>query len=318
MSDTFIYSGNSVPPGGTVGQVLTKVGGPNYYTAWRTLEVATGDGQPGDPQNIALSGDISGTGTTSILTTLTSTGVTAGTYNNSATSVRPFTVDIKGRITAIGSAVTVTPAFGSITSKPTSLAGYGITDAPTTTGTGASGTWGINVTGSSASCSGNATTATTASNVAATADQAIVNQQNGNTSAWFGRILSKNATSDRAAFLGTYAGIAGVFSHNNALNAWADLYVNTVDGSSGGSVRLPSTVFINGNQALHTGNYTSYSPSLTGTGASGTWGINITGSAGSVAAANVSGLGTIATQNSDNVSITGGSIDGLTYDDGTY
>jgi hypothetical protein len=140
MSDAFIYSGNSIPPGGDVGQVLTKVGGPNYYTAWRTLD-----------QSIVLSGDVTGTGTASILTTLTSTGVTAGTYNNSATSVSPFTVDIKGRITAVGSAVTITPSFSSITSKPTTLAGYGITDAPTTTGTGASGTWGINITGSAGS-----------------------------------------------------------------------------------------------------------------------------------------------------------------------
>jgi hypothetical protein len=30
------------------------------------------------------------------------------------------------------------------------------------------------------------------------------------------------------------------------------------------------------------------------------------------------GLGTIATQNSNNVSITGGSIDGVTIDGGTY
>lgn len=35
----------------------------------------------------------------------------------------------------------------------------------------------------------------------------------------------------------------------------------------------------NGNQVLHAGNYTSYSPSLTGGGASGTWSINITGNA---------------------------------------
>ena len=33
------------------------------------------------------------------------------------------------------------------------------------------------------------------------------------------------------------------------------------------------------NKVLHAGNYTSYSPSLTGNGASGSWGINITGSA---------------------------------------
>jgi len=37
-----------------------------------------------------------------------------------------------------------------------------------------------------------------------------------------------------------------------------------------------------GNQVLHAGNYNSYSPTLTGTGASGTWGISITGSAGSL------------------------------------
>lgn len=36
---------------------------------------------------------------------------------------------------------------------------------------------------------------------------------------------------------------------------------------------------------LHSGNYNSYSPTLTGGGASGTWGINITGSAGSASTA---------------------------------
>jgi hypothetical protein len=35
-------------------------------------------------------------------------------------------------------------------------------------------------------------------------------------------------------------------------------------------------------EILHAGNYTTYSPSLTGSGASGTWGINITGNAGTV------------------------------------
>lgn len=137
-----------------------------------------------------------------------------------------------------------------------------------------------------ATLSGNATTATTASGVSASADQAIVNQNNGNSHVWYGRILSKNATSDKAAFLGTYAGIAGVFSHNNALNAWADLYVNTVDGSVGGDVRLPSNTFINGNQSIHAGNYNSYAPTLTGTGASGTWGISVTGNAATATNAN--------------------------------
>jgi hypothetical protein len=72
--------------------------------------------------------------------TLTPTGVNAGTYNNSSTQITPFTIDAKGRITGVGSLITITPSWTSITSKPTTLAGYGITDGapinnPTFTGT---------------------------------------------------------------------------------------------------------------------------------------------------------------------------------------
>lgn len=80
-------------------------------------------------QSITLSGDATGTGATAITVTLANSGVTAGTYNNVATEVRPFTVDSKGRVTGIGTAVTIAPLFSSIASKPTTIAGYGITDA---------------------------------------------------------------------------------------------------------------------------------------------------------------------------------------------
>jgi hypothetical protein len=46
-----------------------------------------------------------------------------------------------------------------------------------------------------------------------------------------------------------------------------------------------STLSYNGNTVLNAGNYNSYAPTLTGGGASGTWGINITGSAGSASSA---------------------------------
>lgn len=50
--------------------------------------------------------------------------------------------------------------------------------------------------------------------------------------------------------------------------------------ASDGTVTQNGNLVINGsNQVLHAGNYNSYAPTLTGTGASGTWGISITGTA---------------------------------------
>ena len=59
-------------------------------------------------QTVTVSGDATGSGATTIALTLTGSGVTAGTY-------RSVTVDAKGRVTA--------------GTNPTTLSGYGITDA---------------------------------------------------------------------------------------------------------------------------------------------------------------------------------------------
>lgn len=80
-------------------------------------------------QTITLSGDVTGSGATAITVTLANSGVTAGTYNNNGAEVRPFTVDAKGRVTAIGAAVGIAAPWAGITGKPTTLGGYGITDA---------------------------------------------------------------------------------------------------------------------------------------------------------------------------------------------
>ena len=70
-------------------------------------------------KTITISGDASGSGTTSIALTLANSGATAGTYKS-------VTVDAKGRVTA--------------GTNPTTLSGYGITDAAPSTHVGATGT----------------------------------------------------------------------------------------------------------------------------------------------------------------------------------
>ena len=112
-------------------------------------------------QTITISGDATGTGTTAIGLTLANSGVTAGTYNSSSTQHSPLSIDAKGRVTSVGTAVTITPAFSSITGTPTTLGGYGITDALSSSG----GTVTGNITMSGATVTG-IPTPTNASDVA--------------------------------------------------------------------------------------------------------------------------------------------------------
>lgn len=62
---------------------------------------------------------------------LSTTAVTPGSYG-SATQVGTFTVGATGRLTSAG-LTTITPTFSSLTGTPSTLAGYGITDAYTKT-----------------------------------------------------------------------------------------------------------------------------------------------------------------------------------------
>jgi hypothetical protein len=90
-------------------------------------------------RTIAATGDatysVSFDGSTNVTAaiTLANSGITAGTVNSTATALTPITFDAKGRATGTGAAVTITPAFSSLTSVPTTIAGYGITNAYTKT-----------------------------------------------------------------------------------------------------------------------------------------------------------------------------------------
>ena len=166
---------------------------------------------------------------------------------------------------APSSYVTRWPNFSEIGSKPTTLAGYGITDAPTKTGSGASGTWGISISGTAANAN----------------------------------FLKKNSTFN-------YSGQAGLQYYDNDIqtttngNAWSApskgwhqilhmplsvanffteiaLPVNDVNGLAWRQRRGNS--YYGWYRLLDSANYTSYTVTKTGGGASGTWGIGISGNA---------------------------------------
>jgi len=140
----------------------------------------------------------------------------------------------------------------------------------------------MNINGSSTSCSGNAATATTATNLSGgTINGLTLNQYNANNPRLYA------ATTGATGLLGVDS--AGTFKYQlygdgtnyGFLNgAWAGWDLQKV-------INGELSLWVSSVQrtVLHSGNYTSYAPSLTGSGASGTWSINVTGSAGSATTA---------------------------------
>ena len=160
-------------------------------------------------------------------------GVSAGTY-------RSVTVNAQGHVTS--------------GSNPTTIAGYGITDAPTKTGGGASGTWGINISGNAAS----ATTANTA------------------------KIISGFAYIDDGTWghsTGTY--ITGFREIGGGSIQWRAEDGRLYERIDGTFWQREGTY-----EVIDTSTVNNYAPTKTGGGASGTWGINITGNATSATTAN--------------------------------
>lgn len=113
---------------------------PTTVTATGTVAGSNLSGTNTGDQTIALSGDVSGTGTGAIVTTLGTSGVTAGTYGN-GTSYPTFTVDAKGRITLAGTESISSLGTGTVTSI---VAGTGLTGGTiNNAGTIALGTSGV-------------------------------------------------------------------------------------------------------------------------------------------------------------------------------
>lgn len=163
-------------------------------------------------------------------------------------------------------------------------------DAPTKTGGGASGTWGINVTGNAATSTLNIIQDTRA-----------------------GALTPNDYADYRTSYEFTDQVIGGDWHSAITPKGWSDGYAAwQLWGPSSTTTHenwyLRSGVNTTWNPLrtiLHSGNYNSFAPTLTGTGASGTWGINVTGSSGSTTgnAATATNLSTNRTNWSSNGTI---------------
>jgi hypothetical protein len=142
--------------------------------------------------------------------------------------------------------------------------------APTLTGTGASGTWGISISGNAATAT-TATTATTA-NALNTGNSYTISGLTVSTNPGYFR---KNQTD------GSYTSAALWTESYGATTTGIAFHISGVVGKFL-EMRTSGILYWNSDVVLSSGNYNSYAPTLTGTGASGTWSINVTGSAGSV------------------------------------
>jgi hypothetical protein len=178
-------------------------------------------------------------------------------------------------------------------------------DAPTKTGGGASGNWGINITGSAGS--------TTVLNQIASFPTANNQDFNSLTTGGYYNIVWGNFTGT----LNTPSNSAnsyGTLLVQNGLNFTSQLYMPHATSSS------PATrVLYNGSwtawaYTLSSANYTSYAPSLTGSGASGNWGINITGNAATATTADqIDGIGFRNTGSNSAVNADTLDSNGITY-----
>ena len=111
------------------------------------------------------------------------------------------------------------------------------------------------------------------------------------------------------ALMGTtsgYSNNSGIWFTSNV----GELILRKADGNIGVRIAADgSNAYINGSQILLALNYNSYSPTLTGGGANGTWGINVTGDAGSVGGVTTSKI--VYGENSTaTTSITNATLDG--------
>lgn len=227
-------------------------------------------------------------------------------------------IDVSGNLVTGTPDFQVSPDTAYVNGNIVLHAGNYNSYAPTLTGGGASGTWGINITGSSsyASSAGNADTVdgyhatNAASGLAYYASNGYLNVPSWINVGTTGIFSGTNNAHIRPNQSGSYGSWEMIGSRNGWSGIWFNDSGNTLmmnSAESGhymngygwqfrwyvGTLYVTRSTYGGGTEytVLDSGNYNSYAPTLTGGGASGTWGINVTGTAGSTQTLALIGLG---------------------------
>lgn len=293
VAGSIVYSGADglyIGTAGNAGQVLVSAGASGY--SWGTAVLVSDQAA-----NLIFAGPAAGpnapvTFRSMVNADLPNSGVAANTYG-SATAIPVIVVNSKGVITG----VTTQNVVGGVSSVngQTGVVVLTASDvgAPATNGTGASGTWGISITG----------TAATATNVAGGAANRIVYNTGSNTSAFITAPTVANTYLE-------WSGSAFQWSAN-PLGSVTSVDVSggtTGLTTSGGPITTSGTITLAGTLAVANGGTgaTTLTGYVKGTGTSA-----LTASS-TIPNTDITGLGTMSTQNANSVAVTGGSINGTT------
>lgn len=301
----------------TVGTITVGTTGITWglFSGAGKVTVGAGLSKAKDAISIALDATAPGIQTTNGLA-LISTGVTAGTY-------RSVTVDVKGRVTG--------------GTSPTTISGYGITDAQGLDAT-LTGLAGVSV-GADQIIYATGTDAFAVTSLTSTARTVL---DDTSTSA-MRTTLGVAIGTDVQAYDATLAALAGVTTAADKLiyASGVDTFLTTdftstartlLDDSSTSAMRTTLGVAIGTDVQAYNAALTSIAGLTTladrmiYTTASNTYAVTTLTSFGrslvddvdAAAGRTTLGLGTMATQTASSVAITGGTIDGITFDGGTF
>ena len=282
-------------------------GGIPYQTGSGTTTIlATGTGVlvGGTTPAYSTAPTLTGTNFTSIPNSATTASAANGASTIVARDINgSFTANLVTATTFSGSGASLTALNGSNISSGTvanaRTTAASANGASTIVTRDASGNFAANVI--TATLTGSATTAATVTN-AAQANITSVGTLTSLTSS--GTIQSTgtgtaNLTSSGDIYASRSGGTTGVIFFGNSGIKY--LYFD------GTNYLMPGgQLDVNGQRVLNAGNYNSYAPTLTGTGASGTWGISISGSAATATSATTATTATTATN------LSGGTVSATT------